>query len=115
MFIMRKLISTISLVFLACFATEAMACARCSTMPGGCDVCYEAAGDGGLDCYLTQGEYCTIVGPRECEGYVDDCNDPVCPEDKWTAGDELGPEREWELASFEVIRGGVANRRVVRS
>src|SRR5687768_3828461 len=111
---MRKLISAVGIVLLACFASDALACARCSTSPDNCDVCYEAQGDGGNDCYLTQGEYCTIVGPGQCEGVDDGCQTVVCPEDKWTSGEETGPERDWQLVSFEVIRPGSVTRSVIR-
>lgn len=99
-------------VVLSLVAFDALACARCTTAPDNCDICYEALGDGGDYCYLSQGEYCVIGG--QCEGVADDdnCEAHHCPEDKWTAREEAGPEIDWQLASFEVIRPGSVTRRV---
>lgn len=109
---MRRALVALAILCFSFLAPDASACSRCATAPDSCDVCYEALGDGGIDCYLWQGEYCTIVGPGECEGVGDDCEGIHCPADKWTAREPLGPERDWRLASFEVIRPASAARRL---
>jgi hypothetical protein len=116
---MRRALVTLAFIGLALVAADAPACSRCSTMPDNCDTCYEALGDGGINCYLWQGEYCTIVGPGQCEGVGDDdCEGIHCPEDRWTSREPLGPERDWQLASYEVIRpspGGTESSTLQRS
>lgn len=100
---MRKAILSLGIAMLLCFSFDAQACARCGTDAYGCNHCYEAVGDGGLDCYLLQGEWCTIVGPGQCEGVGDSCEDDRCPRDKWVSR-TVEPEREWQLVSVQVIR-----------
>ncbi|HEV7763365.1 MAG TPA: hypothetical protein VGQ76_00050 [Thermoanaerobaculia bacterium] len=46
---MRKAILALGIAMLLCFSLDAQACARCGTDPYGCNHCYEAVGDGGLD------------------------------------------------------------------
>lgn len=102
---MRRALVTLAFVCVSFFAADAFACSRCATGPDFCDICYESLGDGGIDCYLWQGEFCTIRGPGECEGVVEDnCTDHHCPDDRWTSREPVAPERDWRLASYEVIR-----------
>lgn len=101
---MRKFVLVLAIVVGVFAGTGALACQQqCGTHPDGCDYCYENGYDGAEDCYLTNGEWCTLVWPDQCEGYLERwCPGGHCPDDQEA---RVPPDdRRWQLASVEVIR-----------
>ncbi|HEX8408659.1 MAG TPA: hypothetical protein VF883_07335 [Thermoanaerobaculia bacterium] len=99
---MRNILLALAVLVVCTFAFEAAACSRCGTTPEACDYCYESSGDGAQGCYLTNGEWCTLIDPGTCEGWDGSCEGARCTLDLEALRAE--PAREWRLASYEVIR-----------
>ena len=104
---MRNIFIVLALVVMSTVAFDAAACARCRTTPEGCQQCYESSGDGAQGCDLWQGEYCLLTNDGTCEGWDNSwCQGERCPEDLEAL--RVQPEREWQLASYQVIRPAAA-------
>ena len=103
---MRNIFIVLTLVVISAFAFDAAACSRCSTTPEGCANCYESSGDGAQGCYLTNGEWCTLIEPGTCEGWDGSCDSGRCALD--LEAQRVEPQRDWQLASYEVIRPAAA-------
>lgn len=101
---MRKLLLALAVVVLSSIAFDAEACSRCGVWADGCAYCYESSASGALGCYLWQGVHCALIGSGECEGWGggDPCGEH-CVQHPVTSLD-LPDDREWQLASVEVIR-----------
>lgn len=99
---MQKILMALAFVVAGAFAFDAAACQRCSQNLEGCDYCYESSGDGAQGCYLTNGEWCTLIDPGTCKGWDGSCSDGRCTLDLEAM--RVEPQPEWRLASYEVIR-----------